>query len=165
VISPTALVKLKHVLLAISVVLFWSSLFCVPFTIEGDDSKSPAILCLLLGWLSLGGGAGISWLANPFLLFAWLYWFKNTKASFWFSAISLLFSISFLLFDEVERGSGRKIISIGSGYYLWLISIITFLGSTIIIYILEKKQPFIHPHQLDPKTSTSQFPGTSRNKY
>jgi hypothetical protein len=154
-ISSTGLVKLKHILTAISVLLFVSSLYCVPFKIEGDDSK-PGIVYLLLGWIDLAG-AGISWLANPLLLFAWMYLFRNVKTSIWLSSIALIFSTSFLCFDESRVNEGRKIISIDSGYYLWLISIIIFFASTIVVYILENEQPFIHPHELDPITDTSQF--------
>jgi hypothetical protein len=148
--------RLKYFLLLLSASAFFTSLLCIPFTIEGDNPTPWPIglWAILLGWYNLGDGAGLAWLANPFLFFAWIYIFRKVKVSFWLSLLATLFSLSFLLFGEVvtsEGGGTRKIISMAIGYYLWLGSIILLLFSTIVFFVGGRRKPFIHPHSLDER--------------
>ena len=101
-----------------------------------DANVEYGIGLLLVGWINLFG-AGISWLANPLLFVAWLCLIRSyNKGALIFSLLSILFSLSFLLFDQIlanEAGDYCKILERGLGYWLWLLScIITFLGSVIV---------------------------------
>ncbi len=145
---------LKLVLLILCISLFIVSLFLLPFTIEGDNPKPWPIglWCFLLGWLTVATGAGISWLANPFLILSWFMFHRNIKAAIWLSSVATFFCFSFMFFDEVvtnEAGLHKRINSIGIGYYVWLSSSVITFVSTIILPFFQSKQPFIHPHKLD----------------
>lgn len=150
--------RLRYLLLILSIILFVASLFTLPFTIEGDNPKPWPIglWCLLLGWISVGVGAGVTWLANPFLMLSWMMLAKRSRSAFWLSLIAVFFCSLFPFTHEVlanEGGGTRRITSIGPGYYLWFgSSIVTFI-STIVTWIIEQRQPFIHPHQLDTKSA------------
>lgn len=134
--------------------LFAISLFLTPFTLFGEnpDPWPIGLWCILFGWTILATGAGISWLANPLVILTWIMFSKNIKAAAWLSLFALIFSSSFLFADEIianEAGTYRKIAHIGIGYYFWFISnFISFLSSVLLIR-LQRKQPFIDPHQLD----------------
>jgi hypothetical protein len=157
-IENQKITRLRYLLLVLSIALFAASLFTLPFTIEGDNPKPWPIglWCLLLGWLSLGDGAGIAWLANPFLILGWILLAKRHRSAFWLCLLAVSFCSLFLFIHEVlanEGGGTRRITSIGPSYYLWFGSSITTFVSTIIIRIIEQKQSFIHPHQLDSKSA------------
>jgi hypothetical protein len=146
--------NLKILLLLLGVSLFITSLFLLPFTIEDQNPKPwpVGLWCFLLGWLTLGTGAGFSWLANPFLILSWFLFRRNFKASLWLSLTAMIFCVSFLFCDEVETneaGLARRITGIGAGYYVWLSSIAVTFASTVFLRIFQSKQPFIHPHKLD----------------
>ena len=54
-------------------------------------SWSNSFVLLLIGWIGLimGGGAAISWLANPFIFLSWVFFFKNIRFSifFWYNFV------------------------------------------------------------------------------
>jgi hypothetical protein len=127
--------KLKSVVLIVAVGLFLLSLFNVCFC-TGNACRT-SIEAFLLGWLAmLTGGAAITWLANPFLIVAWILLSKKKNASWIFGLLASVLSIMFLKFDviiENEAGHRSPIVSIQLGYWLWLSSCsATFIGSLII---------------------------------
>ena len=133
--SEKKLEKIKRTLIAISIGLFLFSLGkkCYCTTNQCADS----ILVFLIGWLGLiFGGAALTWLANPFLIFTWILTNKNSKYALATSFVASLLSLSFLLFDNVidnEAGHYNKIISYQLGYWLWLSSSVTmFLGNLVL---------------------------------
>lgn len=99
---------------------------------------SLSLVALLTGWLATlsASVAGISWLANPFLILSWIYIDKNIRISLATSTAALLFSILFLFADTIvvnENNNCENIISYGAGYYLWLASCcVIFLGSIFL---------------------------------
>ncbi len=120
--------------------LFLSSLtgdtFCVGNKNNGACQHTPGSLLLLIGWLGvLVGGAGLTWLANPFLVVSWLTFYREPKISLLFSFFAVVASGSFLLFSEIitdEAGHYGPIIHRHIGYWLWLSSTIAMLvGSGI----------------------------------
>ena len=121
--------KLKNIFLSISILLFIFSLTqkCYCTTSVCSDS----IMVFILGWAALlKGGAGISWIANPLLLAAWIKLKKNLKASMFLSMFGVLMSLSFLLFDSIidnENGQNKEIISYQAGYWLWVSSAVVML--------------------------------------
>ena len=99
-------------------------------------------MVFLLGWFAvLTGGAGISWIANPLLLISWFFLKKKLKVSLFLSLFATLFALSFLLFDTIlanEAGHYQQIISRKAGYWLWLLSSVSMLGGTFILFLKQK---------------------------
>ncbi|GEP49954.1 hypothetical protein FNO01nite_06260 [Flavobacterium noncentrifugens] len=57
--------------------------------------------------------------------------------------IGLLCSLSFLYYDGIltnEGGTKSEIVSYGLGYWLWVLSSLTFFCGTLIIYLRQKQQ-------------------------
>src|SRR6476620_3012232 len=109
--------KFKSIVLILSIGLFIISLFNICFCT--DDNCRTSIEALLIGWLAmLTGGAAISWLANPFLVTAWVLLTKNKKSAWIFALIALFFSGIFLNFKVViqnEAGHYNAITRVGLG--------------------------------------------------
>ncbi|HMT27706.1 MAG TPA: hypothetical protein PKD91_00360 [Bacteroidia bacterium] len=129
--------KLKKTFLTISIVFFILSLTqkCYCTTSTCSDS----IMVFLLGWFAMfSGGAGISWIANPFLLGAWIMLKKNLKISMFLSMGAVLMSLSFLLFESVldnENNQAKEIISYKAGYLLWVSSTVVMLIGTYLLML------------------------------
>ena len=127
--------KFKIIVLILSMGLFIISLFNIGFCT--DNNCRTSMEALLIGWLAmLTGGAAISWLANPFLVIAWVLMTKNKKSAWIYALISLFFSAIFLGFNVViqnEAGHYNAITRVGLGYWLWLASCsTTFIGCLAI---------------------------------
>jgi len=94
-------------------------------------STAPGWLILLVGIFGpFTGGAGLSWLANPFLILSWLT-FVEKKVTFLFSFLAVIASSSFLLFTQImvdEGGGYGPITDRHLGYWLWLFSTIVMLA-------------------------------------
>lgn len=132
---------LKSLVLILGIGLLILSLFKISFcTINGCRSS---IETFLIGGLAMfGGGASITWLANPFLIVAWVLLLKNKKSAWLVSLIALGLSITFLCFNEVienEAGQYNPILKVRLGYWLWVASCaVTFIGSLLIRIIKPK---------------------------
>ena len=131
--------KLKTVILILTVGLFALSLFNIAFCT--DNGCRTSIEAFLIGWLAmLTGGAAISWLANPFLIIAFILLTKNKKYAWIFGLTATIFSLSFLRFNTIienEAGHYNSIIKIGFGYWFWLSSCLTTFIGGITIRILK----------------------------
>ena len=123
--------KIKHykiAVIAISALVLLSALTHTAFYI-GTTEKPEEVASLyayLFGWLVVLG-SGISWLANPFLLYSWIALFTNQRRAEWYSILAILLALSFLMLKEVvanEAGLSRTIVSYGNGYWLWLSSLV-----------------------------------------
>lgn len=142
--------KKSRIILLISIAFFLTAL-ALPAVYRQKGSEINGFSCFLLGWLDLYGN-GISWLANPPLLFSWIFLlFRKPKIAAVSGLISVGFALYYLTEKEItvyEMGSSYKylIISYGPGYYLWLVScVIMFIGSLMLL----KSKPETQP---DPKT-------------
>lgn len=127
--------KITNAILLVGAGLFFISLFMVAFCT--DKGCRPSYEAFLIGWMvMLGGGAGISWLANPLLIVSWILLDKNRKLAWLFAFLAVIFSLSFLSFDRVlenEAGHYGIVQSVGAGYWLWVSScIVTFLSTVLI---------------------------------
>lgn len=120
----------KQIAVIASFAFLTLSLFFTAFTItDGDSEDGRTVLsleALLSGWygvLTLDA-ASISWLANPLWLFSITQLDKHRNLAFLFSVIAVIASASFLLANEVianEGGGKREILTINTGYYLWIL--------------------------------------------
>jgi len=125
----------KIVVLTAGIGLYVASLFGEAYCT--DYECAPAIMALLVGWMgAIMLGAGISWLANPLLVIAWILLARNKKNALVFGLMALIFALLFLSFKTImgdEAGHYRDIVSVGTGYWLWVASCVTtFVGSMVI---------------------------------
>jgi hypothetical protein len=129
----------KRSTISISALLLLLSLTQNAYYVTGmeESAGSLGLLAFLLGWMDVFG-AGISWLANPILLFSWLLLGAgNFKASLIAGIAAVVFSLSFMLFDEIianEGGGKSEILAYGTGYWLWLSSCGINLIGNLILY-------------------------------
>jgi hypothetical protein len=130
------LLRIGFIIVSVSL-LFVSCFYICYCTIHGCTKS---IDVLLFGWLGLfGGGANLTWTANPLLIITWILFSKRHRLSLFFSILATLISLSFLGFNQIqegESGGSTAIIKIGPGYWFWFSSCLTtFLGNlTLIIY-------------------------------
>jgi hypothetical protein len=129
----------------LSIFLFVISLTQKTFCLEPANCEDtlPGYFLIVIGILGVAfGGACLCWLANPFILIAWLS-FKNIKISFFFSLLAVISSSSFLLFKEMianEGGTYSEISHYHAGYWFWLSSIfIMLIANTIRLYLKKKE--------------------------
>ncbi len=128
--------NLKSVVLYSSICVYVVSLtqhcYCT------TDSCGDSIMALLIGPLGLiFGGAGFSWLANPFLFSAWFSFKNKPLRTIVVSSISVAFMASFLVFKRIisdEAGNYSEIVSYRLGYWLWLLSGMIMLVGSILVY-------------------------------
>lgn len=106
-------------------------LACLPFNsfcVSEECGKWPGWGVLFMGWMELilHTEAGVSWLANPILLVAWVSILFRWRIWAWvFSVTALLLGIGFLGVDEIivdEGGALRSVTGYAAGYWLWLVS-------------------------------------------
>lgn len=142
--KPKLIVLIKILTITISGFLLLLSLNNNAYYIKNmqDSLGSFGLVAFLLGWMNLFG-AGICWLANPFLIFSWIFQMSGSKKnSFILAILALFFSLLFLLFGNVlvnEAGQHSEITSYGIGYWLWLGSCgINFIG-TLAVYFWSKE--------------------------
>ena len=120
-------------ILALSVILFLASLIFKTYCINGE-CRGRGFLNFLIGWLGvfhLNGSK--AWLANPFLIISWFFFFQKPKTALILSVIAFLFAVSFYFQQTIvynEAGMAGKITGYKAGYWLWVSSIcVMILGS------------------------------------
>lgn len=126
-------------LLILSVLLYLVSLSQDAFYIDRPDDHaawSPGLVLLLTGWLAVFDGQ-IAWLANPCLLFAWV--FVMIRPLRWTALVCALastaFALSFLLYRDIlanEAGHRADITGYAIGYGLWVASCVVMVVAGII---------------------------------
>lgn len=131
--------KKSQIVLIISLVIFIISLTQTAVYTKGSEMH--AFVCFILGWADLEDS--LSWLANPVLLAAWFFiLIKQIKISIIFSILAFCLTLLYLSTNTIvtnEAGSKSVIISLGLGYYLWVLSCFSMLlGNTIILVYPEK---------------------------
>ncbi len=132
---------LKLLILVLSLSLFIASLtqkcYCT------SNSCGDSLAALLVGIFGVfTGGAGLTWLANPLLFAAWIFWKEDLRFSLWASTVATAVSLSFLSFDTImvdEAGHYSKIISYQAGYWLWVSSSMTMLLGNLFIRLKKYK--------------------------
>jgi len=103
-----------------------------------------SIAVFLVGIIGLfAGGAALTWLANPFLLTAWITVKISPRVSLATCLLAALISISFLFFDTViddEAGHYNEITEYKAGYWLWLVSSVTMLAGNLVLRSRQKNK-------------------------
>ncbi len=137
----------KHLILRGSMVALSMLLFAVSLALDGfyvdrgsDSAWSPCLGLLLIGWMGMFDGI-FAWLANPFLLVAWVL-MLIPRARFVapiFAIVAILLALSFLLHEQImvdEAGNYAKITGYGTGYWLWVASMAAALSGCVIGVLL-----------------------------
>ncbi|MCT2563061.1 hypothetical protein [Chryseobacterium herbae] len=128
--------KKSHIILIVSILVFVISL-ALPAVFTGKDNEMYGLALFLLGWADLSGD-GTSWLANPILLFSWIFLLvKQPKIAAFLGLFSVGVALYYFTETEItvnEAGHKSPITSYGPGYYLWLASCVTmFVGSLLLL--------------------------------
>lgn len=121
--------RVKRIFLFASIILFAVSLTQKCYCTTGTCSDSFIVFILGIFGL-LYPGVNWTWLANPLLLGAWIFIFRNPKISLLLSFSSTFLAAIFLMFGEIlenENGQYRQIIAYKAGYWLWLASHVCML--------------------------------------
>ena len=133
---------LKTLTITISLALYIYSFTFEAFSYNYQGIQTMSSLnAFLMGSIAvLGGGTyewGI-WLANPLCFTAILCLLFDKKNAIYFASASIILSLSFSSSNTIlvaESGTKSEILSIKSGYYIWLSSIVIL---TIGIYFYFK---------------------------
>ena len=119
--------RVPKIITLLSIIIFVASLTQSCYNTEGHDPRvsSPGFYLLLLGPIGLFAGV-FEWLANPVLLWAWVFSFagKNKIAlplGILASALMLAFRFRHSIIVN-EAGHYGKIVEYSAGYWLWLTS-------------------------------------------
>lgn len=132
--------KKSQIVLIISVVIFIVSL--TQNAVYTKNSEMHAFVCFILGWADLE--VGKSWLANPLLAISWFFMLiKQIRISIVFSFIACCLALFYLSADTIvvnEAGTKSAIISLGLGYYLWVMSCLSMLIGSIIVLVYPQKK-------------------------
>lgn len=127
----------------LSVISFLLSLKEIGFyttSLKGPYQEAQGATLLQWGWVGLLDGI-VAWIANPLILLAWITIWSDQhrgKAQV-LSLLAMLLAISFAFHTHImtdDAGSRYPITRYGSGYWLWMGSmIIMVIGSTIVRWL------------------------------
>ncbi len=123
--------------LFLSIVLFVCSLSQRTYCIDSDcGERWSGLMCLLVGVFGLFScRAGLTWLANPLLFYAWINFSEYGPSSCYTSLAALLIGLSFLLRKSIikdEGGNYGTITGYRAGYWLWLASMAVAVLATLV---------------------------------
>lgn len=134
---------LKKFTVAISFILLAISLTKNAYYIEGmrESVGSFGLIAFLLGWMDFSGPL-LVWLANPLLFLSWVFLFsKRAKRALIPGILAVIFSMSFLFFENIvanEGGGKSQIISYDIGYWIWISSFITNLLGNFALTLITR---------------------------
>jgi hypothetical protein len=124
----------SQIIVCISVAVFIAAITQTAFYQERQpDTSVSAWTCLLLGGPGVLMVGYIEWLANPLLLYSWISGIRGRQSQAAGVALAATLLIFYFLdrtnieWPLVERESSSKIVSLGLGYWLWLLSALTML--------------------------------------
>ena len=127
----------KTLLIILSLSIFFISLTLNAFTYDYQGVKTmSSISCFLMGSTAiLGGGLleWIVWLANPLCLISIFCLIMDKPIAQKINITSVILAMSFYSWNSIlaaESGTSGKILSVKSGYFIWLASIIILTVGT-----------------------------------
>lgn len=113
----------------LAVTLFVISLgFNTLISSEGDPSFLVGLICLLFGF------GYLTWYANPLFFLSALLVVKGSRWAAGTSVLSLALALSALSIQRIpidESGHEADVIAYGTGFFLWLASILVLLLSSL----------------------------------
>jgi len=122
----------------ISLILYLLSLPFPALYLDHDyialrDNVYSSLYVLIWGIFSLPDGT-VAWFANPFFIIAYLG--RNIKSSVVFSILATISALSSFFYSSIwNDGDGRiQIVGYGSGFYIWLASIVLLTASNLNNY-------------------------------
>jgi hypothetical protein len=135
-----SLLKTLTITISLALYIYSFTFEAFSYNYQGINSMSSLEAFLMGSIVVLGGGTHewVIWLANPLFFIAILCLIFHKKKALYFASVSILLSLSFLSSNSIlaaESGTRGKILSIKSGYYIWLSSIVIL---TIGIYLYFK---------------------------
>lgn len=95
---------------------------------EGDPSFLFGLICLLFGF------GYLQWYANPLFFLSALLVAKGSRLALGTSGLSFILALSVLSIQRVpfnEGGDEADVIGYGSGFFLWLASILVLMLSSL----------------------------------
>jgi hypothetical protein len=127
---PTLFQLSRTPIFLVSIALFITSLFLVPYQISVPKDPTIGLFLLLFGWLGPLDGI-FAWYANPLLFLAWNNFRRGKTVAALQKAVGSAVLASTFLFHKTilidEGGGGATIVSRDLGYWLWLASPIALL--------------------------------------
>ncbi len=138
---------LPNIIRTLSIALFMVALTQPCFDTEnapGDTGQGAALVISgFFGFFS--SAAGLTWLANPALWFAWVVIARKPGRSLYAGAMAMAMALGFLLCKDVminEAGGVSNITNIRIGYSLWVGSIaVMLLGCVLLKFICRVDSP------------------------
>jgi len=134
--------KIKICILFVSVTIFLASLTQTALTYndhEGLKTHSALSLLFMGAFAILGGGLleWLIWLANPLYLLALILLLRPNKTSRNVSMMATMLALSFVTWQRIlasESGSTAAIKSLNTGYWLWMMSLMTLTVGTFYYF-------------------------------
>jgi hypothetical protein len=123
-----SLLKRLNITISLALYIYSFTFDAFSYNYQGINNMS-SLEAFLMGSLAvLGGGTyeWLIWLANPLCFIAILCLMFDKKIALHFASVSIILSLSFLSSNTIlaaESGTRGEILSIKSGYYIWLSSI------------------------------------------
>jgi hypothetical protein len=123
----------KRPLLILALFLLIGSLPLTAFTLGNDNIKGWWLL--IDGWLDMEHLNGLSWLANPLFVAAFVLLLTGRRLALrialYLSGAAALFALSFLAIREIPDIFSPETVTRNAGYWLWFFSMIALLLSAI----------------------------------
>ncbi|TSD67157.1 hypothetical protein FFF34_007110 [Inquilinus sp. KBS0705] len=132
--------------MTISIAIFAVALIMPCFDTRAEDGDTgQGLLCLISGAFGFFSSfTGFIWVANPALLFSWIYIRKDSWLSLSASSIALFIGLLFLKCTEmtVNEGGGTSYITgYRIGYWIWLSSMMIMVIGNVYSYLFIKPIP------------------------
>jgi hypothetical protein len=134
----------RFIIMGVSLVVLGCSLALPALVVDPPSQTVFGLNCLLLGWLSLLQGWPM-WLANPLCWLGLIFLcVKKYYVSFGLGVVAIAlalctYSITRILRDE--GGTMEKVTGLGSGFYLWLMSLLIPTLGSLVLARAQKKSP------------------------
>jgi hypothetical protein len=134
----------RLVLIVVSLVALGISLALPALVVDPPSESVLGLNCFLLGWLSLML-AWPMWLANPLYVLGLIFFgFKKYDVSFGLGVVAIGLALCSLTITQIMRDEGgtmEKVTGLGSGFYLWLISLLIPTLGSLALALARKKPP------------------------
>ena len=135
-------VRRKDLLVALAVCTGWLVSLALPALQAGEGAPLSGWTLLLDGWRAAGAGIW-AWFANPlFFCSIGLLLAGRIRAARVLAALTLLLGLSSLATGPLAARAGYSFpeLSFGSGFWLWLSSLLALCGWTWVAPNVKKKQ-------------------------